>query len=135
MRKHLLVACLSACALLGCRRATPERQLRDSFIQQIASLSIVRDFQRSGDEVTFSARYAEKPDAKYRVRIDSTAIEPAADGKTPYTGVVKSSWYINGEPVRPRGAYSDLPLPFLDNGLAQECWAFWEDESKQWSWK
>ena len=51
MTKHVLVLCLSACALAGCGGANPEQQLRDSFIQQIASTKSVRDFQRNGDEV------------------------------------------------------------------------------------
>ena len=29
---------------------------------------------------------------------------------------------------------ADLPLPILDAGLAQECWAFWDKNSGKWSW-
>lgn len=139
MREHVLVVCLSASALAACRAAAPEQrqeqQLRDSFVQQIASTGIVRDFQRNGDNVSFSARYGNQLDAKWRVHIDSATIEPQADGTTNYKGVVKSSWDVNGEAIRPRGSQSDLPLPFLDNGLAQECWAFWDSSRHQWSWK
>jgi hypothetical protein len=124
---------------VACRAAAPpqrqEQQLRDSFAQQIASTPIVRDFQRSGDTLSFSARYGKQADAKWRVHIDSATVEPQADGATKDKGVVKSSWYVNGEPIQPRGSQSDLPLPFLDNGIAQECWAFWDGSAGQWSWK
>jgi hypothetical protein len=42
---------------------------------------------------------------------------------------------VNGEQIRPRGDQSDLPLAFLDQGIAQECWAFWDNSNHQWSWK
>ena len=135
MTKHVLVLCLSARALAGCGGANPEQQLRDSFIQQIASTKSVRDFQRNGDEVSFTLRYGERPDAKWRVRVDSASIERAADGTVPSKGMVKSSWYADGEQIRPRGSQSDLPLVLLDRGIAQECWALWDKNGDQWSWK
>src|SRR6266566_10089054 len=135
MRKHVLVLCVSAFALAGCRGRNPEQQLREAFVQQIASMAIVRDFQRTGDEVTFSAKYVEQPDAKWRVHIDSATVEHEGDGTTPYKGTVKSSWYVNGEQIRPRGSQSDLPLAFLDAGVAQECWALWDKNTQRWSWK
>jgi hypothetical protein len=134
MRRHLLVVCLAAVAAFGCRNANPEQQLKDSFLQQIAATENVRDFQRNGDEVSFSTRYGENPGAKWRVHIDSASVERQADGKTPYKGTINSTWSVNGEPIRPRGDQSDLPLAFLDNGLAQECWAFWDDKDQRWSW-
>jgi len=139
MREQLLVACVTASALIACRAAAPEQrreqQLKDSFVQQIASTGIVRNLQRDGDTLSFLARHADQLDAKWRVHIDSATIEPQADGTTQDKGVVKSSWSVNDEPIRPRGSQSDLPLPFLDNGVAQECWAFWDSRSHQWSWK
>ena len=139
MRTQVLAVCLSTSALVACRAAAPplrqEQQLRDSFAQQIASTPIVRDFQRSGDTLSFSARYGKQADAKWRVHIDSAIIESRADGATKDKGVVKSSWYVNGEPIQPRGSQSDLPLPFLDSGIAQECWALWDSSAGQWSWK
>jgi hypothetical protein len=135
MTRHVLVLCLSAWTLAGCRGANPEQQLRDSFIQQIASTTSVRDFQRHGDEVLFTLRYGEHPDAKWRVHVDSVSIERAADGTAPSKGMVKSSWYADGEQIRPRGSQSDLPLAFLDRGIAQECWALWEKNSGEWSWQ
>jgi len=138
-RPWILVICLSASALAACRAAAPEQrreqQLRDSFAGQIASTAIVRDFRRDGDTVSFTARHGSQLDAKWRVHIDSVAIEHQKGEATPSRGIVKSSWSVNGEPIRPRGDQSDLPLPFLDNGLAQECWAAWDSRSHQWSWK
>jgi len=134
MKNQLLVLCVSALALVACR-AAPEQQLKDSFVKQIATSGIVGDFQRNGDEVRFSAKYGERLDAKWRVHVDSASIERAADGTTPSKGVVRSSWYVNGEQIRPRGDQSDLPLAFLDQGIAQECWAFWDNSNHQWSWK
>ena len=135
MTRHVLVLCLSAWTLAGCRGADPEQQLRDSFIQQIASTPTVRDVQRHGDEVSFTLRYGEHPDAKWRVHVDSASIERAADGTVPSKGMVKSSWYADGEQIRPRGSQSDLPLVLLDRGIAQECWALWDKNGGQWSWK
>jgi len=133
MKKRLLVLGLGA-VVVACR-AAPEQQLKDSFVQQIASSGIVRDFQQKADEVLFAAKYGERLDAQWRVHVDSASIERDADGTTPYKGVIKSSWYVNGEQIRPRGDQSDLPLAFLDKGIAQECWAFWDKRNHQWSWK
>ena len=139
MREQLLVACVTASALIACRAAAPEQrreqQLKDSFVQQIASTGIVRNLRRDGDTLSFLARHADQLDAKWRVHIDSATIEPQSDGTTQDKGVVKSSWFVNDEPILPRGSQSDLPLPFLDNGVAQECLAFWDSRSHQWSWK
>jgi hypothetical protein len=139
VREQLFVLCLSASTLAACRPAAPaqgqEQQLRESFVQQIVSTGIVRDFHRDGDALSFSARYGKDLDAKWRVHIDSATIEPQADGTTKDKGVVKSSWSVNGEPIRPRGSQSDLPLPFLDHGIAQECWASRDSRTHQWSWK
>jgi hypothetical protein len=136
MRKQLLVLGLIAVALFACRAApAPEQQLKDSFVQQIAASGIVRDFQRNGDEVVFAANYGKRPEAKWRVHIDAASIERDTDGTTPQKGLVKSSWYVDGEQIRPRGDQSDLPLAFLDKGIAQECWAFWDKGQHEWSWK
>ena len=136
MTRHLLGVCLSLGVLAGCRAAaTPEQELKNSFVQQIASTSIVRDFQHTEDEVSFSARRGDELDAKWRVRIDSAAIERQADGSTPRKGLVKSSWFVNGGQIRPRGSQSDLPLAFLDRGIAQECWADWDEGRGKWSWE
>jgi hypothetical protein len=135
MTKHLLVLCLGAVTLAACGGATPEQQLKDSFVQQITSTGFARDLQHNGDEVTFTGKRGDKADAKWRVHLDSAAIENDTDGKTPRKGTMKSSWFVDGEQIRPRGDQADLPLPILDAGLAQECWAFWDKSSRKWSWK
>ena len=135
MMMRVLVLCASACVLVGCGGPTPEQQLRDSFIQQIVSTENVRDVQRNDDDVSFTLRHGEHPDAKWRVHLDSASIERGANGSTPDKGMVKSSWYADGEQLRPRGDQSDLPLAFLDRGLAQECWALLDKSSGGWSWK
>jgi hypothetical protein len=118
----------------GCASRPSDENLRQSFLDQIASVAFVRDFQRSGDEVTFSGPYGSEANAKWRVRIDSAAIEPQDDQAQPFKGTVKSSWYVNDQLIEPRGAYSDLPAAFLDKGVSQDCWAFWDGSSSMWSW-
>ena len=135
MRTYVLVACLSAFGAVACRGASREQALRDSFLQQVGSSPGVSHLDRTGDEVAFTARYGEKLDAAWRVKIDSSSIEFEADGKTPTKGGVKSTWSADGQPIQPRGSQSDLPLAFLDNGVAQQCWAIWDGKAGKWSWK
>jgi hypothetical protein len=139
VRAQRLIACLSLVAVVACRAAAPaqrrEQQLKDSFVQQIASTGIVRDLQRNGDSLSFTARYGNDLEAKWRVQIDSATIDPQRDSTTNDKGLIRSSWYVNGGQIRPRGDQSDLPLAFLDNGLAQECWALWDSGRREWSWK
>ena len=78
------------------------------------------------------------------MRIDAATIEPG-DNLTPEgtprqpeqppKGVVKSSWYSNNQLVQPRGRDSNLPIELTSNGLAQECWALWDNATKKWSWE
>jgi hypothetical protein len=134
MRNRLLTgAVLVIGSLTACTRPS-DGNLRQSFLDQIASTAIVRDFQRSGDEVTFSAPYGAEASARWRVRIDSAVVEEQADEQRPYKGTVKSSWFVNDQPIEPRGTYSDLPSAFLDKGISQDCWAFWEASRRTWSW-
>ncbi len=109
--------------------------LRDSFAQQVASNRFVRDFQRQGDDLLFSGPSGDGSDAKWRIHIDSAVIEPNNDEKQPYKGTVKSSWYVNDQPVLPRGRDSNLPIELLDKGVSQDCWAFWEPQTKRWGWE
>jgi hypothetical protein len=114
--------------------------LRDSFAQQLASNKFIKDFKRTGDDLTFSGPGAEGGEAKWRVHIDSATVEPNTDQRSnaqtqPYKGVVKSSWYSDGRLVRPRGSESNLPIELISNGLGQECWAYWNAANKRWSWE
>ena len=124
---------LAAAMLTGC--ATPDAEsLQESFAEQVEAVSSVYDFQRTGDALEFSAPDLTGADATWRVHIDSVVVEPQDDELYPYQGVVTSSWHANGELVEPDGVISFLPTEFLDQGIGQECWAFWEEESGRWDW-
>src|SRR5262245_62053259 len=114
-----------AILVAACGGAPAESGLRDSFAEQMAANTFIKDFQRSGDDLTFIGPGAEGGVAKWRVHIDSTVVEPNDDPQQPYKGTVKSSWYSNDQLVRPRGRESNLPIELMATELAQECWAFW----------
>lgn len=131
-------AVIAALATAAC--GTPDvESLRESFVRQVASNRFIRDFQRNGDDLFFSGPGAEGGVAKWRVHIDSAVIEPNDDQSNntaqPYKGTVKSSWYSDDQLVRPSGGDSNLPIEFLDNGISQDCWAFWEEAAKRWDWE
>jgi hypothetical protein len=109
--------------------------LRDSFVAQLTANRFVSGLQRSGDEVTFSAPDVRGDRARWRVRIDAVGIQTNDDRAHPYKGIVRSSWFVNDQPVTPSPARSNLPLELTANGLAQECWALWDDAAGQWSWE
>jgi hypothetical protein len=125
---------LAALPLAACGKPGGE-SLRQSFAQQVASNRFVRDFQRNGEELLFSGPDGAGGDAKWRIHIDSVVIEPNEDKKQPYKGTVKSSWYANDQLVRPAGRDSNLPIELLDKGVSQDCWAFWEPETRRWDWE
>ena len=108
--------------------------LQQSFTAQVQAVSGVRDFKKDDYVLEFSAPVVSGSDAKWLVRIDSVTVEPNNDEQYPYRGIIHSSWYANGELVEPRGVMSFLPMEFLDQGIAQECWALWENDSAQWDW-
>lgn len=125
-------------AALGCANDGPERGLRDSFFTQLAANATVKDFARSGDEATFTGPGLEGAEtARWRVRIDSAVIEPVEGEPSKKKGTVKSTWLANDQPVRQTegGQRSNLPAGLLGNGLAQDCWAAWNEQSKSWEWE
>ena len=142
-RLHRYILLIIATVVIsGCSRPPGEDGLRESFSQQLAANKFIKDFQKNGDDLTFSAPGAEGGVAKWRVHIDSTSIEPTDNepppfdkAAKPFKGQVKSSWYSDNQLVRPRGRESNLPIELMANGLAQECWAFWEKAEKRWSWE
>jgi hypothetical protein len=124
-------ALASACA----SSADPnDRNLRDSFAEQIASVGFVKNFERRGDELTFRAPYEDKAEVSWRVRIDSAKVEPNDDQAQPFKGTVKSSWYADEKLIEPGDSFTGLPSDFVTKGLAQDCWAFWVAATRQWSW-
>jgi hypothetical protein len=110
------------------------RDLQESFDRQISGISSVRDFQRKGDELTFSATDGTGSQAKWRVHIDSAAIEANDDEKKPYKGIIKSSWYANDRLIPLPTSRPTLPREVLEKGISQESWAFWEKSTRQWDW-
>jgi hypothetical protein len=122
-------------ATAACAKTPTDQELRESFAQQLGANKFIKDFQRNGEEMTFSGPGAEGGVAKWRVRIDSTVIEPNADPAQPFKGTVKSSWYSDNQLIVPRGRDSHLPIELMDDGLAQECWALWVKDTKRWSWE
>lgn len=125
---------MSIVAVAGCS-APVESGLRDSFVEQVSANKFVKDVQRRGDDLVFAAPDVRGQVARWHVHIDSAVIEPNADPAQPYKGTVKSSWFVNDERVLPRGRDSNLPVELLDNGVSQDCWAFWVAATKRWSWE
>jgi hypothetical protein len=109
--------------------------LRESFARQLASNELIKDFQRSGDDLTFSGPTIEGRMARWRVHIDSAVIESTDNVAQPYKGTVKSSWYSDDRPVRPTGTDSNLPIEIANTGIAQDCWAMWDAATKRWGWE
>lgn len=133
MRSTLVLALL----LGACGDGRPSAgDLRDSFVEQLIANQFVRDVERSGDEITFSAPAAAGGGrGAWRIVIDAADIEPNDDTARPYKGTVRSSWYSDGALVRPSGRESNLPVELTSNGLAQDCWALWNSASARWEWE
>src|SRR5215475_2506258 len=109
--------------------------LRDSFAQQMAANKVVKDFQKNGDDLTFTGPGADGTVIKWRVHIDTSVIDDTKDTEKPYKGTVKSSWYAGTYKVVPDRFESNLPLELISTGLAQDCWAAWNKTTKQWEWE
>ncbi len=121
--------------IVGCGGGPPDAEsLRQAFADQVASVPMVSDLQRDGDELTFVGPGKDGAQSAWLVNIDSAVVEPYEDEQTPYRGVVLSSWYDNGEPVEPVGTMSGLPSAFLDQGMAQDCWGLWDAADGRWTW-
>ena len=123
----------AAMALVGCASPSVEN-LQDSFAERIASVGSVRDFQRDGDLITFSAPDVSGNDATWRVTIDSVVLEPQDDEALPFRGHILSSWYTDDQLVEALGTMSGLPDEIWQAGVAQDCWALWEADTRRWDW-
>jgi hypothetical protein len=120
----------------ACSSAPGVDGLRESFAAQLAANKSVSDLQRTGDEMTFKGPRADGTQGSWRVRITSARVDPqSSDTRQPYKGTVSSSWFVDGAEVKITGNQSNLPLELISNGLAQECFAFWEADAKKWSWE
>ena len=138
MRKRqlmMLVGMALVAAMMAACGKPDDAGLRDSFAAHMAANKFLKDVQREGDEMTFTGAGAEGGTAKWRVHIDSSAIEPNDDEAKPYKGTINSSWYSDGQIVLPSGGESNLPLELMANELSQVCWAFWNKTTKKWEWE
>lgn len=126
---------LAALVLVTCARPqADEGSLRDSFAQRIAASSFVTNFASDGAVLTFSGPDGTGGIAVWRVRIDSSLVEPNFNGELPYQGRITSAWYANGKVVEYLGNMTAIPTEFLDRGLGQECWAYWVEAERRWDW-
>jgi hypothetical protein len=132
-----IAAGLIAAAALqaACSGQPGEQGLRDSFAQQLGTNRFIKDYQRSGDEMTFVGPGPEGGTAKWRVHIDSAVIEPNDDESMPYKGTVKSSWFADGQKIEPSATRPTLPFEVSSNGISQDCWAFWNAAEEKWDWE
>lgn len=135
MRRALRLAAIALAVTTGACSGPGVGSLRESFAQQVASNRFITDFHQNGGELTFSGPGADGGVAKWRVHIDSAVIEPNHDEAQPYKGTVKSSWYSDGQPVVPSGGESNLPIELMEHGVSQDCWAFWHNTAKRWTWE
>ncbi len=135
MRTELRVTALVLILAVAACGAPPEQGLRDSFSTQISANRFVKEFQRNGDDLTFSGPGPEGGTAKWRVHIDSSVVEANEDAKLPYKGTINASWYADGQKIEPSGAEANLPFELLSNGLSQVSWAFWDAAAKRWTWE
>lgn len=123
----VLVPVLAACAM-----QPGEINLVSSFAEQIAAVDGVTDFRRDGGELTFTGPDGQDGVASWRVRIEST--ELVSSDERPTEGHVVSSWFRDGEQVETIGSMYTLPMEFFDTGIAQECYALWDEASNRWDW-
>ena len=129
-----LAVAVASVTAIGCSKPGTD-SLEASFVQQLAANPYIKDFERNGDDLTFSGAGAEGGVAKWRVHIDSAVIEENSDPALPYKGTIKSSWYSDGQIVQPKGNQSFLPIELMANGLSQDCWAFWNRATERWDWE
>jgi hypothetical protein len=133
LRFAVLAATVS---LAACSARPGESSLRDSFAAQLTANRWAKNVARTGDDLRFAGPGVEGKDQSiWRVHIDAALVEDNDDAAHPYKGTVRSSWYADEVQVKPRGRDSNLPIGLQSNGLAQECWAFWDAAAKRWSWE
>ena len=131
---RLVVIVVAALVIAACGNGEPTKDsLKDAFAQQLGSNKFVKDFVRNGDEMTFTGPGADGGTAKWRVHIDLVSIDQTESKSLPYKGLVDSSWYSDGRIVKSHGRDSMLPIELMANGLAQECWGYWDKQGKRWS--
>ena len=91
IRTARAVAAGGLLAVAACAVQPDDINLRGAFAEQIAAVDGVEDFERDGDELTFSGPDGRGGTGNWRVRIDSAALEPGPDEQRPYQGHVLAS--------------------------------------------
>ncbi len=133
---RLALVWMVAAVAAGCAAAVEPGadNLRASFAAQIGSVDSVGGVEQTGDGLTFTETQADGTEVQWRVTVDSAVVEgPAVEG-APIQGHVVSSWHADGELIEPLGSMSRLPDAFLEAGIAQECYALWNEETGRWGW-
>lgn len=132
----LVVFIFIAAGTGGCAQPqADDESLRGSFAERISTSDFVTNFSREDDDLSFSGPDGKGGSAEWRVRIETSLVEPTQFNEAmPYQGRVTSEWTANGELVEYLGNMTALPKEFLDRGVAQECWAYWVKAENRWDW-
>ena len=130
-RNILLVV---APVLAACAVQPGEVNLASSFGEQLAAVDGVTDFVHDGNELTFMGPDGRGGIASWRVQMEST--ELVSNEGRPLEGHVVSSWYRDGERIEPDYSIgmSMLPNEFVEVGIAQVCYALWDEAESGWDW-
>ncbi|MFL2433946.1 MAG: hypothetical protein ACJ0H0_03480 [Vicinamibacterales bacterium] len=134
MRVWRAITALVVCSACGGVPDTPESLLERSFAQQIAGVGGVDHFEWVASEMTFTHPNADGDVVEWRVVLDSSTVHRGESGTEPERGDVVSTWYADGILVEPIGSISRLPDAFLETGVAQECYALWDQDAGVWGW-
>ena len=126
------VLLVMAPVLAACAMQPGEVNLVSSFGEQIAAVGGVTGFEHDGEQLSFMGPDGQDGIASWRVSITST--ELVSNEGRPIEGHVASSWYRDGEPIEPVGTMSMLPDAFLEAGIAQACYALWDEDEGGWDW-
>ena len=93
VRLLIMVVALSGCVQARADDESCATRSRSGF----ATSSFVTDFSRDADELTFSAPDGAGGSTSWRVRIDTSLVEPIEfDEAMPYQGRITSEWKANG---------------------------------------
>ena len=131
--RQIVCACLAVAPLAAACAVEPgEENLKRSFAEQIEGVASVEGFEREGDTLRFTENRGNGDTVSWRVTIDTVAI--ARPGGAPVQGAVTSSWYADEQVIEPIGSMSRLPDAFLGAGVAQECYALWDENARAWDW-
>lgn len=129
--RNLLPVAASVLAA-ACAMQPGEVNLARSFAEQIAAVEGVTDFRNAENTMSFTGPDGRGGTASWRVEIQST--ELVSTGERPTEGHVVSFWYRDAELVFPLRQMSLLPDEFLDAGVAQRCYALWDEAANRWDW-